>query len=101
MNIADTERWIQSIPTISEPSDEAADALRNLYGSVALTTLLGMVKGARQALYALLSNVPLGGEENDCAAAVIQGKIRGLETIFDTVREVAVSDDADEQGARS
>jgi hypothetical protein len=96
MNVNETERWIQSIPTIAEPSDEQADALRGLFGSAGLTTFLGLLKGARQGRYAFLSNVPLGGAENDCAAAVIQGTIRGLEIAFDTVREVAVPMDADE-----
>lgn len=97
MNRKDTEAWLSRVPVISQPSDEQAEALRGLFGSVGLTTLLGLILGTRQALYAFMSNVPLGGPENDCAAAVVQGKIRGLELVFDTVREQAVSDETDER----
>lgn len=93
MNREETEAWLNRVPVLSEPSDEQAEALRALFGSVGLTTFLGLLLGARQALYAFMSNVPLGDAENDCAAAVVQGKIRGIELVFDTVREQSVESD--------
>lgn len=98
MNLPDTERWLSRLPVISDPSDEQRNALNDLYESVGLTTLLGLLLGARQGLLVFLSNLPLGTPEADCAAAVIQGKIRGLEMVSDTVREMSVSDD-DERNA--
>lgn len=97
----DVERWLKTVPVIGKPSDEQAEALRGLFGSVGLTTLLGLCLGARQGLYAFLSNQPIGGPEADCAAAVTQGKIRGLELVFDTVREIAVSAHNDDERIES
>lgn len=95
-SLEEVERWLKTVPVISEPSDEQAEALRGLFGSVGLTTLLGLLLGTRQGLYAFLSNQPLAGE-GAAAAAVTQGKIKGLELVIQTVREMAVSQSDDER----
>jgi hypothetical protein len=95
MNLRETEAWLKNVPVIGQPSDSQAEALQGLYGSTGLTTLLGLLLGARQAQYAMLVNLPVGAPEMDCALAVRQGTIKGLELVFDTVREMAVSSDED------
>lgn len=97
MNLRETEDWLASLPVIATPADSQVEALRSLYGGDGLTTLLGLLLGTRQAFYAYLSNLPVGTPEADCAVAVIQGKIKGLEKVLDTVREMAVSSDSDDE----
>lgn len=100
MNKREVEAMLNNLPVLSSVPISAEADLQDLLAHPGLPTLLGLVLGSRQAFYATLSRLPLGTAEKSCVAAVIQGKIIGLETIIETVREQAVSSDADEGAER-
>jgi len=96
MNDREMEAWLAKIPVLTEPRtlDEEHE-LQMILGSKGLTVLLGLVLGARQAQFVLLSYQNMGSEDGRWRAAVTQGKIQGIELVIQTVRELAVSTKAD------
>jgi len=66
-----------------------------LLGSKGLGVLLGLIFGSRQGLYAALSYQNMGDDNGRWRAGVLQGKIQGIELVIQTVRELAVSVEAD------
>lgn len=103
MNDREMEAWIKRIPVLTAPrnSDEQI-ALEELLVSKGLPVLLGLLFGSRQALYAQLSYAPMRDDDGVWRAAVLQGKIQGIELVIQTVKELAVptSDDAANKGAK-
>lgn len=96
----DLENWLNNLPVLTTVGDKARDEFKALLGGDAMTAFLGLLLGTRQGYYAQLSNYPLGNAESSCRASVIQGHIKGIDMVIDTVRELAQSPKS-EEGAGS
>ena len=103
MNNREMENWLKTLPVLTEVKGEMEIALMEQLGGKALTGLLGLLLGARQAFYAQLSGINLGDRPHRHTAAVIQGKIQGIELVINTMRELAVrsSSETDNDQQRS
>lgn len=97
MNREEMETWLSEVPVLVEPqSGEDQMNLLDLMNQPGFKVLVGLLFGARQGAYAQLSQSPLGTAAQSCAASVIQGRISGIEMIFETVLEHSTPSGADE-----
>ncbi len=81
--------WLEDIPLVTEIlTEEQAEALESLVGHEGFQLLLGLILAEKQGLYMRLANTPLV-EGQVIAAAVIQGQIKGIERLRETLVEQA------------
>lgn len=81
------------------PDSKAVEAVQDLLKHPGLPLLWGLLMGSRQFFLLALSQHPLGNADQVTRAAVIQGKIQGIELFRDTVIEQGVPSrtDADKE----
>lgn len=91
MNIEEMEQWLKRIPVLTAPRNPEEELnINELLLHPGLPILLGLLFGSRQAFYAQLSYQPLKDDDGSWRAAVLQGKIQGIELVVQTVKELAV-----------
>jgi len=101
MNNREVEAWLARIPVLTRLPADSENEVMELIGHKGLAALIGLVFGERQGLYAQLSLYPLDDDAHRYRAAVLQGKIQGIESFINTVRECAVSSSGEEESRRS
>lgn len=74
--------WLENIPVLTAaPTDNQQAEIESLVGNKAFELLLGTMLGERQTYLMSLSKLPLVTPENSYYAAVLQGKIDGIDRI--------------------
>jgi hypothetical protein len=91
------QAWIEAQLPLVTPTKEQALALRSLIGGQGLGTLLGLMHGSRQTYFVQLSNCKLGTPEGVAQAAVLQGAIKGIDLLRDTLLEQVTPDEASKE----
>lgn len=90
MDVKALERWLNSIQPLEEITSEMYDGLmRQCQNGSPLHGLIGLMLGARLGLMEQLANAPLGTAEKMAGAAVIQGAIKGMDEIRQTLLALA------------
>lgn len=93
MKQSELQQQLDNAPVLSGvPDSKAAEALLDLFAHPGFITLWGLLLGARQGQLLMLAQLPLGNAQQVTHAAVIQGKIKGIECLRDTALEHAVPD---------
>lgn len=87
-----TEAQAQHLLEAPIPTDELLpmekEQVKKLVEDVGFHHLLRLMLGARQAQYMVLSNIMLGDPSNVARASVIQGQIKGIDMLRETVLEL-------------
>lgn len=91
------EKFLDNIPELLEPSVEQHDAIFALMQNKGFIALLGLLQAGRQGFYMQLANTPLHDELHRHAASVIQGQIKGIDAIRDTLLSLIPDQDPTEQ----
>jgi hypothetical protein len=94
------QAWLDEVEVKTDVAlltqQEMHDALE-LIGHPGMKVLLGLMIGSRQGCYVRLANAGLSNTAEAIAAAVIQGTIRGIDMLPNTLLELAVPAQAGEQ----
>lgn len=92
--------WLNSIEIVAEPTGDQIDEVWKLLDEPGLAVLLGLLLGQRQGSLVTLSLVPAASVENQHTISRIQGEIKGLDALRNTLLELFPSDpshDGDKQ----
>lgn len=90
---AAVQAWLDKVEVVTDIAllpPEDVHELQSLLGSRAMSLLLGLMMGSRQGCYLQLANAELATAEGRHNAAVIQGTIRGIVMLPQTLLELAV-----------
>lgn len=80
---------LDNCPILTEvPDSKAQEALERILTDEGFFILYGLLLGTRQTHFASLSQAPLGSMAEVSRAAVIQGRIQGIEFLYSTAIEV-------------
>jgi len=94
-------KMLDEAPVLTKlPDVESTSAFEELLKHPGLPLLWGLLLGSKQAHFAALSAAPLGNLEEVRRAGVLQGTIRGIDMIYQTLVEQSVPsqmDDTQEQ----
>jgi hypothetical protein len=84
----EAQGWLTSLPVVTEIEDsKQLEAVQSLLGHEGFATFLGLLLGSRQAFYVALAAIPLDGAANAARASVLQGQIKGIDLVRQTVLE--------------
>lgn len=101
MNADELKKRLDTCPVLTEvPDSKAQEALEELLSSEGFFLLYGLLLGTRQTHFAALSQAPLGNMAEVSRAAVIQGRIQGLEFLYSTAIEVVSGKQTDTEEQR-
>jgi hypothetical protein len=82
------QAWLESTPVLAELTDsKQLEMVQSLVGHEGFHLFLGLLLGSRQAFYTALSAIPLDGAANAARASVLQGQIKGIDLVRQTVLE--------------
>lgn len=99
MDAQQLKERLDNCPVLTEvPDSKAQEALERVLTDEGFFILYGLLLGTRQTHFAALSQAPLGSMAECSRAAVIQGRIQGIEFLYSTAIEV-VSPKGDSTGA--
>lgn len=88
MTREEVETFFGNCPVLTDVrSGQDVDAIQDLIKHPGFEVLVGLMFGARQGNYGMLSQVPLGTAADSCRASVLQGRIQGIELLMQTVVE--------------
>lgn len=91
MDRHDLEQRLYQQPVLSElPDSKAREDIEDLLRHPGFYHLYGLLLGARQGYLVALSQAPLANTGEVQRAGVLQGTIRGIEIIRDTVLEQTI-----------
>jgi hypothetical protein len=82
------EKWLNAVPIRTELTGAELDDLFNLTTNRAFKALLGLLLGERQSKLVQLANLPINSPETSARASVLQGEIKGIDKIRETLIEV-------------
>lgn len=100
-NREDVERWLSSVPVYAElPDSKALEDVVSLVGHPGFYHLLGLMMGSKQAYMVQLSHIPLNNADAAARASVLQGQIKGIELLRETMLEQFSSNTPDD-GAKA
>ena len=88
MNQREVMNILEDIPLRTELTSAEAAEVALALSHPGFKHIIGLMLGARQAQYVMLTNVGLGTAERSCQASVIQGKIQGLDSLRETIVSV-------------
>lgn len=88
--------WLESHQPKAELLPDEAEALQSLIGNKGLGALLSLMMAARHVSYITLAALPLGTDEMVARASVIQGTIKGIDLIRETLLEQTMPAQASE-----
>lgn len=94
------QAWLDTIEAKAGLNSQEQDELLRLFAEPGLPHLISLMMGARQALYAQLANQPLSSAEAVARASVIQGQIKGIDMLPETLLEMVPPAQAAPEGAR-
>jgi len=89
MSTTEFEKWLDNTDIITEPTQEEILLAREVISSEGMRVVWGLMLGTAQGKRVALENAPLGTPETDHRAAVIQGGIKGIYVLRDTLLELA------------
>lgn len=89
MSTKEFERWLDSTEPVDEPTSEQIAQARHVLSSDGMRVIWAMLVGAAQGKRVELENAPLGTPAEAQRAAVIQGSIKGIYMVRDTLLELA------------
>lgn len=99
MNRDELQKALDATPALDIlPDSKAVEQLQDLLAHPGLPHLWGLLQGSKIAQFQVLANSPLTNMETVSRASVIQGTIKGVDLIYNTLLEQAVPSQAD-QGA--
>lgn len=81
-------RWLDNAEFITEPTQEQIAFAREVLSAEGMRVIWGMQLAAAQGYRVQLENTPLGTPERDAAASLLQGSIKGIYTLRDTLIEL-------------
>lgn len=81
-------KLMQLSTPLADVSETQLTSLFKLLEHDGFPVLLGLLLGERQTKYVQLSNIKLGTPEQQVAAAVLQGQIKGLDRVRETMIEM-------------
>lgn len=82
------EKWLNAVPIRTELTSAELDDLFDLTQNRAFKALLGLLLGERQSKLIQLANLALNSPEASARASVLQGEIKGIDKIRETLIEV-------------
>lgn len=85
------EQWLNDVPIRTELSAIELEQLFLLTTNAAFKGLLGLLLGERQSKLIQLANLPLNSPETSARASVLQGEIKGIDKIRQTLIEVYIA----------
>jgi hypothetical protein len=84
-NQREIQEWLDKAEVIVQPNADQQRALEGIVGGDGLLVLLGLLVGSRQGFYLQLSQTPLSDPAQTYRAAVLQGQIKGIDLVAQTV----------------
>lgn len=89
MNSDELKMRLENCPVLTAvPDSKAQEALERVLSDEGFFILYGLLLGTRQTHFQALANAPLGNMAEVSRAAVIQGRIQGLEFLYSTAIEI-------------
>jgi hypothetical protein len=101
INPSTVQDWLESITPIAESTEQQDAAARELLGNDGLAAVIGLMLGSRQTFYTQLAHLPLDTAANVSRASVIQGQIKGIDLLRQTLLELATPAETGTEGANS
>lgn len=86
--VEEIEQWLNAVPIRTELSAIELEELFQLTENRAFKALLGLLLGERQSKLVQLANLPINSPETGARASVLQGEIKGIDKIRETLIEV-------------
>lgn len=88
--------FLDSIPELDDATTAQRDDLRAMLDHKGFPVLMGLLMGQQQGLYGMLANVSPATAEGAHQIGVIQGQIKGIAAIRETVLEMCEIQRSDE-----
>jgi hypothetical protein len=82
------EKWLNAVPIRTELTGAELNDLFELTANRAFKALLGLLLGERQSKLVQLANLAINSPETGARASVLQGEIKGIDKIRETLIEV-------------
>lgn len=83
------DEWLKKQGIIGDLTDEDYEQVRKLIGNPSFGIFWAILRFKREQSAIILSNASLGGPERDCAASVLQGHIRAIDDVRETILQIA------------
>lgn len=83
------DEWLKKQGIIEELTEDDWGQVKKLIGNPSFGIFWAMLRFKREQSAIILSNASLGGAERDCAASVLQGHIRAIDEVRETILQIA------------
>ena len=83
------DKWLKDQGLIDELTSEDYEEAKKLIGSRSFGIFWALLRYRREESAIFLTNAALGSPQNDCAASVLQGSIKAIDSIRDLVLDLA------------
>jgi hypothetical protein len=89
-NQRDVQRWLDTATTLlpEEITGEQQLAIEGLIGNPGMLAVLGLMLSARQGMYLQVANMPLSTDAGRYQAAVLQGQIKAIDMLPQTLLDL-------------
>ena len=101
MNLAEAEKLLNEVPLLTNLTPSQFADVEQCLQSRGFAAIAGLMLGTKQTFLTALANLSLGTAEKSCAAAVLQGQIKGIDQIRQEVLSLYQDADFKSQSATS